>query len=194
MLKRFTRLSLVAVVSIATATILAPRVQAQATPPAGYVPFSAQPAITGSAQAPINIPIKRRPQQQEEVPAPVVYPDTFTFAITGRDMDTWRNPVGGATSEFSDHLTLSCVVQYEEYPTVSGPNQRGVASDGTATWDVVGEGVVIDAAPLKNPAPAVVYVNTYKIRDNSTPSSSRNVTLNDGPIYVQQTLIRPAYQ
>ena len=187
-LSRFT-LSALAAASVAALSILPSSAHAQT---ADKIPFSADPAITGSASAPITVTVKRRPLQQTVPPTLDPSPDIFPFTVTGKDLDTWQAIDGGARSQVSDDVV--CTITNEEFPTISGPNKRGVGTDGTVTFDFIIEGLVVSGEKQKKPVPTKVYINTYRLSDNVS-AQGRNTRLNDAnPLDVQQMITVPGYQ
>ncbi len=159
---------------------------------ADYIPDSYLPSITGQAAAPVNIPIKysdMHPVRNPDGTYSAAKGDVFTFAMTGKDMDTWKDTQGGAAKEFFDQA-LECRKGNEQYPIASGPTLRGFASDGTATWDLVGYGVLIPNGTPAGVSQSRTYINSYELYNVTT--SGRAILLNDPSSYISQTLLQPA--
>ena len=156
------------------------------------------PATTGSAADVVTLPFKISNMM------PTINPDgTFTpvsapivtFKITGKDLDTYTNAgIQGATNEVQlPDAYLSCKAGFAAKPNKSGPSFRGTAPDGTATWDVVVEGILIPMGTPPGSSPTnTVYINTY-ILYNPTNMSGRSPLLNDPDLTVDQTIIQPGY-
>ena len=186
MLSLFTVAALLAVSPISHPSF----VQDDPDGPDGYVPLASTPIITGQASGPITVTVKTQPTP--ESPQNHVDPDTFPFTITGKDLETWKRVSDNTTAQFADPL-LICYKGTEQWPTMSGPSFRGTSTDNVGTWDLVAVGIVHTDQTIKGGPyyhPAQTYINNYTLANSA---SNRDANLNDDPITVQQTIIRPAY-
>ena len=164
-----------------------PAVVQQDPPEDDFFPYVSAPALTAQASAPITLTVKYRTPNQ---PNPA---DAFPFTITGKDMDTWKNPSNNQTLEVADHMV--CTRGAEQYAVSSGPNFRGTSQDNTATWDVIVFGrSILDPGPNRKTVPEQVFVNKYLVANIAVQGEVRNAEKqNDVPIEVTQTIILPAH-
>ena len=162
--------------------------QADPPPPDDFFPYISAPAMTAQASAPITLTVKYRTPGH---PNPA---DASPYTITGKDMDTWKNPSSSQTLEVADHM--GCSKETEQYPVRSDPAFRGTSPDNISTWDVVVSGLsVIDpGSNARRTIPEQVYVNKYLVANVALKGEIRDgQKQNDAPIEVSQTIIRPAY-
>lgn len=115
MLSRLKYLSLASIILASSLAINSPAFAQAYNVPTSYIPHSSISAISGSASAPITLTIKRKLQDDTQLPPA---PDTFNFAVTGKDLDTWIAQVGGTQSQFNDTLFITSGT--EDYP-ITGP-------------------------------------------------------------------------
>ena len=153
---------------------------------AGYVPDSNLPALTGQASAPVTLTITFSGGTTVDVEPKQATIHTYT--ITGKDMDTFVAVAGGASMQFADPAMM-CTKINEQYPSQNGPVKRGSDPSGLFTWDLVVFGIL---KPVNTPVkPARTYLNTYSIENDAT-GAGRDIRLNDVPLTVSQTIIKPA--
>ena len=154
-----------------------------------YKPFSSLPYLTGQASPPINIPVV----QEEEVPSgdsqrtPRPFP-TFTFTITGSDMDTYITAGSGMTREVADP-SLACVLVSGNWPTTLSFSSHTTNTEPVTVWNVVAESVRLSKASRTVSQPTRIYHNVYAVYNKSVKHSSRQT--HDVPTTFVQLLILP---
>lgn len=154
----------------------------------GYVPYSPNPSIAGTASAPTTLTVKRAAAPDDDPPAA----DTFPYTITGKDTDTWVAIIGGAYKEFVDNLSLAVIS--EEYTPTGGPIFRGIdPTSNISTWDFVVKGLSLPFYLISPEIPQRICVNKYRLY-NDTSVSPRYVAQNDTALIVSQTIIVPAHR
>ena len=182
----------------ATSPLARPAVMQQPPPDPGlyhpgYMPDSSLPAIEGNASAPITVTVKKATPSFDEENAP--QPDHFPFTITAKDMDTWKRNADNTSAQFADPDLLCAPYGTQEYSVDFGPNKRGTTNN-VATWDLQVSGLLIPANHQQSAGGPIHhdekhYVNSYQIFNG--PRDAQYNDLNDDPIIVLQTIIRPAY-
>jgi hypothetical protein len=164
----------------------------------GYSPLSAIPVMTGSGPTTsVSIPVKYRPLIWPQGTLPQVLDVSFSYSITGKDLDTYQSIIAPyplkeilAPVEVSINGTLG-------YPV--DMSYSGIQSDGSHTWVCVGSGTIVKVpSDLTGwdtvEVPARTYKNKYTLTDsNSLPGQTFNPFLADLPLLITVILTKPGY-
>ncbi|MBM3458025.1 MAG: hypothetical protein FJX77_05785 [Armatimonadetes bacterium] len=120
---------------IAFVGLSATAVASQGAPP-GLIPVSAIPLLTGGAEAPKTVLSGKR----------------LHYVLIARDLDTYRlneGPSAPLVQTADPQLTLQVKRITSMLPDQWTRSRRGVAADGTTTWDVTGPAITVKEAAIR---------------------------------------------